>query len=94
MWSKTPIITPDGRSISASAWAKELDIKYAPSMVYFDASAKEVIRTEGYLKSFHNQSVMDYVASAAYKAEPSFQRYIEWRAEKLREKGVTIRIME
>ena len=94
MWSKTPVTTPDGRSISASAWAKELDVKYAPSMLFFSADGKEVIRTEGYLKSFHNQSVMDYVASAAYKSEPSFQRYIEWRAEKIREKGVKINIME
>ena len=55
---------------------------------------KEVIRTEGYLKSFHNQSVMDYVASLAYQSEPSFQRFIEWRADQLREKGATINIME
>lgn len=94
MWSKTPVTTPDGRATSASAWAKELDVKYAPSLLFFDASGKEVIRTEGYLKSFHNQSVMDYVASSAYQSEPSFQRYIEWRAEKLREKGATINIME
>lgn len=94
MWSKVPVTTPDGRSLSASAWAKELDIKYAPSLVFFDNSGKEVVRTEGYLKSFHNQSVMDYVASTAYKTEPSFQRFIEWRAEKLREKGVKINIMD
>ena len=94
MWSKTPVTTPDGRAISASAWAKELDIKYAPSMLFFDATGKEVMRTEGYLKAFHNQSVMDYVASSAYKTEPSFQRYIEWRADKIREKGVKINIME
>lgn len=94
MWSNTPVTTPDGRSLSASAWAKELDVKYAPSLLFFDASGKEVIRTEGYLKAFHNQSVMDYVASGAYKTEPSFQRYIEWRAEKIREKGGKINIME
>ena len=94
MWSKTPVTTPDGRAISASVWAKELDIKYAPSLLFFDASGKEVIRTEGYLKAFHNQSVMDYVASSAYQSEPSFQRFIEWRADKLREKGATINIME
>lgn len=94
MWSKTPVTTPDGRSLSASAWAKELDVKYAPSLLFFDAGGKEVIRTEGYLKAFHNQSVMDYVASGAYKTEPSFQRYIEWRAEKIREKGIKINIME
>ncbi len=94
IWSKIPVTTPDGRSINASAWAKELDVKYAPSLLFFDATGKEVMRTEGYLKSFHNQSVMDYVASSAYKTEPSFQRFIEWRADQLREKGATINIME
>ena len=94
IWSKTAVTTPDERALTANVWAKELDVKYAPSMVFFDASGKEVMRTEGYLKSFHNQSVMDYVASSAYKTEPSFQRYIEWRAEKIREKGVKINIME
>jgi hypothetical protein len=32
------------------------------------------------LKGFHVQSVMDCVASGAYKGEPSFQRYVQGRA--------------
>jgi thioredoxin-related protein len=94
MWSKTPLTKPDGKTTTAVEWAKELDVKYAPSMVFFDASGQEVFRIEAYLKSFHIQSVMDYVASAAYKDEKEFQRYIEARAEHLREKGVTINLMD
>ncbi len=94
MWSTTPVTTPEGMATTAVEWAKKLDVKYAPTFVFFDSSGKEVIRMEAYLKSFHVQSVMDYVASGAYKEEASFQRYIEGRAEHLREKGVTINIMD
>lgn len=94
MWGRTPVTTPDGSATTAVEWAKKLDVKYAPSFVFFDSTGQEVIRMEAYLKSFHVQSVMDYVASGAYKTEPSFQRFIEARAEHLREKGVTIRIMD
>ena len=94
MWSDDYIITPTGKKTTARKWAKALDIKYAPSMVFFDKSGKEIIRTEAYLKSFHIQSVMEYVSSGAYQKYPSFQRYIEDRAAKLREKGVEINIMK
>jgi thioredoxin-related protein len=94
MWSKTPVTTPDGAAMTAVEWAKKLDVKYAPSFIFFDSTGKEVIRMEAYLKSFHVQSVMDYVASGAYKEEPSFQRFIEARAEHLREQGMTINIMD
>ncbi|HKK14689.1 MAG TPA: thioredoxin fold domain-containing protein, partial [Gammaproteobacteria bacterium] len=72
MWSDTPVRTPDGRSIDAASWARALKIQYAPSMVFFDGSGKEVFRAEGYLRAFHTQSVLDYVASGAYRSQPSF----------------------
>lgn len=93
MWSKEKITRPDGKKTTAHQWAKDLDIKYAPSLVFFD-EGKEVIRTEAYLKSFHVQSVMEYVSSKSYKKFPSFQRYIEERAEHLREKGVEVNLMQ
>lgn len=95
MWSKdTPVTTPQGEKLTAAQWADQLDIKYAPSLVFFDNTGKEVFRAEAYLKSFHLQSVLDYISSGAYKKQPSFQRYIEGRADKLREKGVEIDIMK
>jgi len=53
-----------------------------------------VFRIDGYLKAFHVQSVMDYVASSAYKAETNFQRYIDRRAEILRKKGIEVNLMK
>jgi len=94
MWSDKKIIRPDGKASKIHEWAKDLDIKYAPSMVYFNDKGEEVFRSDAYLKSFHTQSVMDYVASGAYKEQSNFQRYIEERAAHLREQGVVIDLMK
>lgn len=92
MWSNAAVQTPGGQATKANQWARTLDIKYAPTLVFFDGG-QEVFRTEAYLKEFHIQSVLDYVASRAYRSEPNFQRYIEHRAAKLREQGVKIDLM-
>jgi len=94
MWSKDPVKRPDGKTSSVAQWAKELNVQYAPSLVFFDAQGAEVFRTEAYLKSFHVQSSMDYVASAAYLEQPSFQRFISARAEALEAQGVHVDLME
>jgi len=39
------------------------------------------------LKTFHFQSTFAYVLEKGYVTEPSFQRYIAARGEKLREMG-------
>jgi len=94
MWSKEPLKTPGGESLSGRQWAKKLDIKYAPSLVFLDKSGNEVFRAEAYLKAFHLQSVLEYVASEAYLDEPEFQRYIDVRADRLREQGKRVDLMK
>jgi len=94
MWSKKPIIGFDGKETTAIKLAKKLQVQYAPSFLFFDSKNKEVIRMEAYMKAFHIQSVFDYVATSAYIDEPSFQRYIDVRAEKIREKGGKIELMK
>lgn len=94
MWSTDPVVTPAGMETNVRAWAKQLDVKYAPSLVFFDNSGDEVFRTDAYLKAFHTQSVMDYVASSAYLKQPNFQRYIDERADHLREQGIEVDLMK
>ena len=94
MWSEEPVKRPDGRAGSATQWARELDVKYAPSMVFFDADNREVFRTEAWLRTFHTVSALDYVASRAYLEYPEFQRYISARADRLRNQGRHIDLME
>ena len=92
MWSDTPVITPANKRTTAAGWARELDITYAPTIVYFNRQGEEIIRSDSYFRIFHTQSVMDYVLSEAYRDEPSFQRYISARADTIREKGIDVDI--
>ena len=81
------IVTPDGQRLSQREYARRLNIGYAPSVVLFDKQGQEVHRIEGFLKTFHFQSSLAYVLEQAYLEQPSFQRYISARGEKLRELG-------
>lgn len=94
MWSSQVINTPTGKKMKIRDWVKKLDVKYAPSLLFFDADGEEVFRTDAYLKAFHTQSVMEYVSSGAYKTQSNFQRYIDERADHLREQGIEVNLME
>lgn len=92
MWSNTPVTTPDGTATTAREWAQELKIQYAPTIVLFDETGKEVIRSEAALRVFHVQGLFDYVLSGSYETEPEFQRYLSARAEHFIERGEDIDI--
>lgn len=94
MWSNEKLQDFKNKTVTAKALAKKLNITHSPSFVFFDNKGNEVFRIDAYLKSFHTQSVLDYVASKAYKAQPNFQRYISKRADKLEALGVHINLMD
>ena len=83
----TPLTTPGGVATTARAWERSLEVTYTPSVVFFDASGREVFRIAGYLRPFHLAGSFRYVADGAYRNEPSFQRYLQQRAEALRARG-------
>jgi thioredoxin-related protein len=85
--ARTELTTPAGRVSTAQAWARELGVAYTPTIVFFDATGAEVFRIDAYLRPFHLASSFDYVASGGYRTEPSFQRYIQARAERSRARG-------
>jgi thioredoxin-related protein len=87
---RAAIVTPEAARMAAEDWVRDLGIVYTPSLVFFDAAGKEVFRIEAYLRPFHLRSSLEYVASGAYKREPSFQRFIQARAKEMRERGETI----
>jgi thioredoxin-related protein len=90
---RAALITPAGERTSGEAWARTLKVAYTPSLVFFDGP-REVFRIEAYLRPFHLASSLEYVASRAYRAEPSFQRFVKARAAKLREKGATVNLWQ
>jgi thioredoxin-related protein len=86
----TALTTPAGQATTARAWAAELGVTFTPTIVFFAADGREVFRIDAYLRPFHLESSLDYVASGAYRDEPSFQRYIQARAERIRAGGATV----
>jgi thioredoxin-related protein len=72
---------------AGDAMAKELGITRAPTMVLFDNSGREVLRLEAYFRPFHIAGSLEYVSSGAYRSEPSFQRFLQAKAEAMRRRG-------
>lgn len=87
LFGAEPVVTPQGRTLTSEQWGRELKVAYTPTLLFFDAKGLEVFRIEAYLRPFHLVSGLDYVASGAYRTEPSFQRYIQARAAKIRAAG-------
>ena len=49
-----------------------------------------MFRIDGYIRPFHLVSALDYVASGSWKTEPSFQRFLQARADRERAAGRTV----
>ena len=93
MWSNEKLNNIQGAPVTAKALAKKLNINHSPTFVFFDKAGKDIFRIDAYLKSFHTQSVLDYIASGAYVGQPNFQRYIGKRADKLEALGIHVDLM-
>ena len=89
IWSSEMLQTPDGKRMSARDWAELIKVQYTPGLVFFDAHGEEVFRTEAYLRPFHVQSALDYVASGSYRDQSEFQRYLQARADAIEAGGGT-----
>lgn len=92
--SAAAVITPAGTKTTAAQWARDLNVLYAPSIVFFDGSGRVVLRIDAYVRTFHLQSALDYVASGAYLKEPNFQRYIQSRGDAIRQRGGNVDLMQ
>lgn len=75
MYADTPVIKPDGQATTARAWAQELELFYAPSIVFFDAHGKEIIRVDSVAHFFRLRNVLNYVITRAYEVYPNFRAW-------------------
>jgi thioredoxin-related protein len=93
LWSMKPITLPGGRVVAVNRLAEELKISYTPTVVLLDPDFEEVIRAEAQLRSFHVESLFEYVSERAYSEEPQFQRFIDARADRHRSQGKTVSLL-
>ena len=77
--SKKLLITPSGQKISAQQWVEQLNINYSPTIMFFDAKGKEIIRIESVVWFYRLRNVLKYVLNEGYKKYPTFQL---WRQAK------------
>jgi len=92
MHSNEALVTPNKIIQYTQEWVKSLNITYNPSVIFFDKEGKEIIRIEANFKRFHLQSIVEYVVSETYKTQGEFQRYLNQRANRIREKGLDVDI--
>jgi thioredoxin-related protein len=93
VWNRSPITLPNGRRVSAYDLARELNVTYTPTIILLDETFTEVIRAEAQFRSFHIESLFEYVSTGVYREEPQFQRFIDARADQQRARGDTVSIL-
>lgn len=76
MQSNTAVTTHSGQNVTAKQWADKLAINYAPTMLFYDSTGKEVMRIESVVGIFRLRGVLEYVASKAYIKYPTF---LSWK---------------
>lgn len=67
--------------------ARELGVARAPTLVLFDRDGREALRLEAYFRPFHVAGALEYVSSGAHRREPSFQRFLQGKADAMRHRG-------
>lgn len=72
----TPVITPTGKHTTSKKWAEELNITFAPSLIFFDEDGKEILRVESVIRLYRLNNVLRYVISKGYKQYPTFQSWL------------------
>ncbi len=75
MWSDTTVVTPDGRETTAREWARELDLFYSPTIIFFDYDGKEIMRIDSVVQYYRLWGVLDYINKKAYLTEPNYQNW-------------------
>jgi thioredoxin-related protein len=72
-----PVITPDGRKLTAREWANSLGVFYAPTLIFFDEHGREIIRVDSVVHFFRLRNVLNFILTKGYLSHPSFQL---WRS--------------
>lgn len=74
--SDIPVITPAGRRTTAKEWADDLNVTFAPSLIFFNERGKEVLRVESVIRLYRLNNVLTYVIGKKYIDYPTFQAWL------------------
>ncbi|RDH83888.1 MAG: thioredoxin [endosymbiont of Galathealinum brachiosum] len=72
----TPVITPQGKHTTARKWADDLNLTFAPSLIFFDETGNEILRVESVIRFYRLNNVLRYVIGKEYNNYPTFQAWL------------------
>lgn len=75
MRETTPVLTPTGQKLTSREWAEQLQLDYAPTLIFFDEKGREIIRIDSVVWFYRLQNVLNYVISKGYHQFPTFQAW-------------------
>ena len=76
MWDDwTPVLTPGGERTTPFQWGRDLELFYAPTLVFFDEGGREVMRVDSVVQFNRLNGVLQYVEEKGYLEEPLYQRW-------------------
>jgi thioredoxin-related protein len=79
MKSDTPVIRPDGKRTTARQWAEDLQLYYAPTILFFDETGKETLRIDSIVHFYRFDQVLQYILNKGYLNYDSFQLWRQGR---------------
>jgi len=102
LWGDREVIDVDGEVTTKKKLAKKYRIQFTPTMQFFEKEQssnsngspqkEEIWRIMGYWKPFHFLNTFVYIQEKGYIEQPSFQRWLQAHAEKLRMQGKEINL--
>lgn len=74
------LITPDGKKTTAANWYEELDLSYAPAVLFFDKQGNEIMRIDSELLVFRMEGTLQMMLDEVPAEKAQLQR---WRKTKV-----------
>lgn len=97
MWGSREVTDFDGEILEERALARKWFVNFTPTTQFFALddpdnppdSMRDALAflLPGYFKPFHHISSLEYVATDGYKEQPNFQRWLQAKADHMREQG-------
>lgn len=104
MWGSREVVDFDGESIPEKTLVRKWFVNFTPTTLIFawddpdnpPADMRETLAftMPGYFKPFHHLSALEFVATDGYKEQPNFQRWLQAKADNMREQGLEVEIWD
>lgn len=104
MWGSREVVDFDGEEMEEKELMRKWFVSFTPTTLYFSlddpdnppANMREAMAfmLPGYFKPFHHLSSLEYVATDGYKEQPNFQRWLQAKADHMREQGQEVKLWD